>query len=416
MEEYSFMPSLDRHKAAAGMLRRRFAQNSGAGPAGADGDCPEPEILAAYCERSLDAEETARYELHFSRCARCREQIAVMTRAGEILAADEEKSQLASSSPWLWNWKWLAPVAAVLILAAVWAARRPASPKIFAISQEELDSHEITPRTSAPAGAAPAGAARAPNTPALRMAPNLSLDKAQKTVSRQSAIPTEPANNEVADNLSTNSVEDEESKPLSKSANKPRRDIEERAVATQSGPPSPAALPPPEPPASLARVAGAPMSSAADAMAQVETDASSQDLKAKQLAAPAKTSRYDAEDKRATGILIRTPDSQYLWRIRAAGFVERSNDGGATWHGELPNPNAHLLAGSAPSAQTCWVVGNGGVIFLTQDGSIWTTISPPVTADFVAVAAKDASSATVTAADGRKFATSDAGKHWTPVQ
>ena len=405
------MASRDRDKAAAGMLRRSLAQSSSAGSTGADGDCPEPEILAAYCEHSLDAQETAGYELHFSQCAQCREQIAVMTRAGEILAADKEQPRRASSSPWFWNWKWLAPVAAVLIFAAVWAARRPALPKMFAISQEELDSHEITPQTSAPAGAAPA-----PNAPVSLMAPTLSLDKAQKTVSRQPAIPAEPVNNDVADHLSTNRVKDEESKPLSKSANEPRRDIEERAGATQSAPPSPAAAPPPVPAVPLARVAGAPMSSAAGSMAHVETDGSSQDLQAKQLAAPAKTSRYDAEDKRATGILIRTPDSQYLWRIRAAGFVERSTDGGATWHGELPNPNAHLVAGSAPSAQICWVVGNGGVIFVTQDGSTWTTISPPVTVGFVAVAAKDASLATVTAADGRKFATSDAGKHWTPVQ
>ncbi len=49
---------------------------------------------------------------------------------------------------------------------------------------------------------------------------------------------------------------------------------------------------------------------------------------------------------------------------------------------------------------------------MTKDATNWTKIAAPVSADFSAVAAKDASSATVTAADGRKFQTTDSGKHW----
>jgi photosystem II stability/assembly factor-like uncharacterized protein len=57
-------------------------------------------------------------------------------------------------------------------------------------------------------------------------------------------------------------------------------------------------------------------------------------------------------------------------------------------------------------------VGRNGLILLTKDGMKWKTIPPPAAADFIAVAARDASSATVTAADGRKFSTGDSGKHW----
>jgi photosystem II stability/assembly factor-like uncharacterized protein len=55
------------------------------------------------------------------------------------------------------------------------------------------------------------------------------------------------------------------------------------------------------------------------------------------------------------------------------------------------------------------------MILVTTDGRKWKTIAPPADADFVDVSATDASSATVTTTDDRKFTTSDSGKHWTPA-
>ena len=104
------MSSRERDDAMAGLLKRNFAGDAGAGD-----DCPGPDILAAYFERSLDADETAHVELHLSECARCREQLAALGRAGEAAAAPVVRS--AAPQPrasWLWDWRWLAPVAAVL--------------------------------------------------------------------------------------------------------------------------------------------------------------------------------------------------------------------------------------------------------------------------------------------------------------
>ena len=108
---------------AAEMLRRSLAHDSGAGAGDA---CPDPEILAAYFEQSLDPEEAARYELHFSQCARCREQLAAMDRAGELAGAGAAAAESSPHWAWLWDWRMLAPVAAALLIAAVWIARRPA--------------------------------------------------------------------------------------------------------------------------------------------------------------------------------------------------------------------------------------------------------------------------------------------------
>ena len=70
------MPSQDNENAMDGLLRRSLARDSAA-----RGDCPDAELLAAYFDQALGADEAAGYELHFSTCTRCREQLAAMVRA-----------------------------------------------------------------------------------------------------------------------------------------------------------------------------------------------------------------------------------------------------------------------------------------------------------------------------------------------
>jgi Photosynthesis system II assembly factor YCF48 len=102
------MAAREEDKAMAGLLRRSLAQHASAG------NCPEPEILAAYFDHALDAEETARYDLHFSRCSVCREQLAAMARAGGVGdAAAGEKT--AGAWAWLRGSGWLMPAAAMLV-------------------------------------------------------------------------------------------------------------------------------------------------------------------------------------------------------------------------------------------------------------------------------------------------------------
>ncbi len=70
------MPSQDNENAMDGLLRRSLARDYTAA-----GDCPDAELLAAYFDQSLGTDEAAGYELHFSTCPRCREQLAAMARA-----------------------------------------------------------------------------------------------------------------------------------------------------------------------------------------------------------------------------------------------------------------------------------------------------------------------------------------------
>jgi Photosynthesis system II assembly factor YCF48 len=117
-------------------------------------------------------------------------------------------------------------------------------------------------------------------------------------------------------------------------------------------------------------------------------------------------------EERSTEKVIDTPIPTVKWRISAAGFVERSVDGGATWKGQEVDATGALLAGSAPDEKTCWVVGREGLVLVTKDAANWKKIPPPAPADLVAVSAEDASSATVTTADGRRFSTHNRGRKW----
>jgi hypothetical protein len=401
MEGHSVTSPHDRDKTNAEMLRRSLSQNPDGESTVTGEDCPEPEILAAYFECSLNAEETARYELHFSQCAMCREQIAVIARADKLLAVADEELRRPAPSAWIWNWRWIAPAAAVLIVGLVWMARRQEEQRLVANSQRtELRTSDGSPQAYAPEPSTPLPNVPAQSAAVPRAGPNVAVDKTQVATSQQSAAASQGANSALDENLTSNN--DEKLKQLAKSAPESARDSEGQALAAQSAPDSPAPSP-------------APLGHAAGGTVQAEPDTTSPRLQAKQLATPARETDDTVEKKRSAGLLIPTPDSQLLWRIRGAGFVERSTDGGATWHGELPNPNAHLVAGSAPSAQICWLVGNSGMILLTEDGAAWIKLPPPVVADFIDVAAKDALSATITAADGRKFTTTDGAKHWTPL-
>ena len=54
------------------------------------------------------------------------------------------------------------------------------------------------------------------------------------------------------------------------------------------------------------------------------------------------------------------------------------------------------------------------MVLLSTDGESWRRLSSPdMTADLVAVTARDAVAATVTTADGRRYTTIDGGGTWT---
>ena len=407
-------------KTRAEMLRQSLAHLSAAA-----GACPDPEMLAAYFERSLKAEETARCELHLSGCARCREELALMERAGRDTATGRESARAAGRRAWIWDWRWLAPVAAVLIIATVWIVQRQSnsnresqSQTLVAMSRpSEPPTKESPVPSRTPALGAPSAA-----VPKSEVGQNRPLNKTRNAISREMNQPS--TNEKMRQVAPLDARRDADSNLRAKTAGAPQSDSEESAArkkteskaladALQTAPASPAANAPP----ALAGNAGGAV--------QAETDESAQALKSKQqMASSAKPNLYAQKDARAapafsvTGAaarVVRTPDPKLLWQISEQGVL-KSEDGGATWHqANLPVANAHVVSIAAPSAQVCWLVGRDSLILLTTDGTRWQTVAPPARADFVQVIAQNAFSATVATADGLRFQTGDGGKQWHPV-
>ena len=118
--------------------------------------------------------------------------------------------------------------------------------------------------------------------------------------------------------------------------------------------------------------------------------------------------------------VLKAASGSALWRIGMRGSIERSTDAGKTWASQASPSREDWLAGAAVSDAVCWLVGRRGAIARTLDGEHWESIAPPSQAaglnaampDWVGVAAADTQTATITAGDGRKFATADGGKTW----
>jgi hypothetical protein len=402
------MASRDQDKPAANLLRRSLASSPGAEEA-----CPDPEILAAYSERSLDADETARFELHFSHCARCREQLAAMVRSGELVGAAEEERPQTQRRPWIWDWRWLAPATAVLVFVAILIAlrtvRHPGEESLVAMNHapapplsatsDSGPAHTLPPLNSAKSDVAPSVPSREqPEKPGGRAAtsPPINGRNYKEMLNLKTPAPLPGAN------------------PSAAGSAPDARETPQAATAVTVSPPAaqPAAAPahtvPPDvpTPGPAAGIDGAAQTTENKKMAVMVRNRS---------LAQTESMMVETGDQTSTRTLVPTPDPQVLWRFSGGRFVERSSDAGATWRVQWTNADAHLIAGAAPTADTCWLVGREAMILLTTDGRKWKAINPPADADFVGVAATDAFSATVTTSDNRRFTTSDGGKHWNPA-
>jgi hypothetical protein len=457
------MASREENEAVAGLLRRSLSRD-----AAADG-CPEPEFLAAYFEQSLDAAETARYDQHFSGCSRCREQLAAMVRA------DEPKPQLRTA--WLLDWR-LLTAAAVVLLVTVWLVRKPgkanlasqpASAPLIAMEKQEPKSaspaSSAAERVTAMPQAAPETAkkvepARTLTAPQLLPRDEARTDdqKAAQRVADSNALDIQATPNRVRGASPSNQRAVAQTRSFNQQQSLKNQAVlggalPRGAVAGHAGgvaqqqqiPPAsqmvmvepglaptqsasavpesapvngrnvPSASQPATPaPAGSGQGVGSAAETVTVTSGEISNDKKDSHPLASAYSAGGQGAMLQILAERSVATVIDTPIPAIKWRITSAGFVERSEDGGATWKGQEPDSEAHLVAGSAPTDKVCWLVGSEGIILVTKDATNWKKIPPPVAADLTAVSAKSASTATITTADGRRFSTHNEGKKWKP--
>src|SRR5690242_14459244 len=107
-------------------------------------ECPDAEIIAAYHEKSLAADENAKWEGHFATCARCRKVLQVLAASVEAPLDEKEVARLGrlvavAGSPVVrdtkavdrapvirldWRRRWLAPALGIAAVLAIWFATR----------------------------------------------------------------------------------------------------------------------------------------------------------------------------------------------------------------------------------------------------------------------------------------------------
>jgi photosystem II stability/assembly factor-like uncharacterized protein len=121
---------------------------------------------------------------------------------------------------------------------------------------------------------------------------------------------------------------------------------------------------------------------------------------------------FAANVAKAAVLEIVSPDRSSRWRPGAAGIVQYSSDGGATWQTLSTGVTADLTAGASPASSVCWLVGRGGTVLLSTDGRLFERVAFPEAVDLTAVSATDARTATLTSADRRRFSTADGGVSW----
>ena len=85
---------------------------------------------------------------------------------------------------------------------------------------------------------------------------------------------------------------------------------------------------------------------------------------------------------------------------------------GPTWPALPSDLAGRITAGTAPSADVCWLIGRGGTVLRSTDHETWQRIMVPQSGDLSSITATDARTATVTTTDGRMFSTADGGVTW----
>jgi len=340
----------DRDRIVERMLRQSLKPGAGAVP---PGPCLEAETLAAWADGGLSVDALARAGEHVADCPRCQALLVAIIQSSPAPAV---------TAPW-WRRGWMLGVAVPITAAAaalvLWIALprnepRPSIESAPAVARADAPSPPpaLERREQAPAVAESKPGPVVAQRGKAQSRPDVSRDDAKKE--RAAAAPE-------LDRMSSASA----------------------GRAMDAAPAPPATVPPP----------ASPSGATANAIRPSRESVASFLVKAAPLE-------------------IVSPDRSTRWHPGAAGVVEYSGDGGATWQTLSTGVSADLIGGASPSAPVCWLVGRGGTVLLSTDGRRFAHVVFPETVDLVAVSALDARTATVTTADGRRFSTADGGLTW----
>lgn len=425
-----------------------------------EAECPDAQVIAAYAEQALGPAESAEWEGHFAACARCRKVLRVLAASADAPLAEKEVAQLGKlvsairasveitrgsagrARPGFMDWRarWLAPAIGVAAVLAVWFVMRPPWRATDRGASETLVAQ--APKEEVPSSPAPAEldqlSKSAPQQQDRKTAPAPSPDRLSSNAAPLNSPAGAPAKGRADAAASTDKISP--SADEARSSLQKEKKLSALPDARELQPPafSPAAPAPPKAQAAM-EAQSAPQSEARDTTSTTGAAAAQAGTKANAIGSAVSRDKEvttlqggvqpSARNERAIAAfrqiqnyssMLKSPSGSTLWRAGNGGVIERSTDAGKTWISQTSPSQDDWLAGAAVSDTVCWVAGRNGTIARTMDGARWERISPPAQAagtdaklpDWIGITAHDALSATITANDGRKFATADGGKTW----
>jgi hypothetical protein len=415
-------------QAMASALRRTLRESRDA----SGRDCPDATILAAYFDRELPAAELARWEAHFSTCALCQDQLAVLARTEPVTGP-------LRAPGYFWGWRWLAPLATAAAAVALWVAVQPPTTTMVAPTDAGVATHPQSARSQPPAPesgpaekAAEADRVAAARTPAavrdrpasvgpakpkasteapLKRALAAERQKDRLEANRLGALAT-PAEKTRTDEITVAEGRIDPSVRRESALARPGEQAEKKSLEMEKSTDRAAVVVQADERAKSRELAGkrdAPDQPAA-ASAPLEAESNVAALRAQK----AEAARFSA--LRAAPPTAAAPGGEVIWRFGPRGLIEKSSDGGKMWTRQPSPTNTRLAAGSAPSKEVCWAVGAEGVVLRTTDGERWEKVASPTEAGLHSVAARNAMEARVTAVDGKTYVTADGGRTWREKQ
>jgi hypothetical protein len=356
--------------------------------------CPDAAVLAAFVEGGLTATEQSALDAHIAACGRCQEALAILSH--DLPEAEEEYVAAPESGWFTWvtrpRLRWLVPISAAATVAAVFFATRPLIAPEGEVPGTEVARMAQGPVPPAELPGAGAGASREQSAAVPQKGQPAGLPERRETGRALADVPPPTLAGQAAPDKKAPAEAAAAEVPERLGAAEPRPRVVAEPVATQAAA-APASVYAP------AKGAAATKMPAADAMRAMPTTPLTREELRRLEPGPTVTAE---------------PDGRVRWRLGPGGRIWRSTDAGSTWHWQPTDVSANLVAGSAPSATTCWAVGTGGVVLLTVDGQRWTLLPFPLRVDLAAVHATNARIATITTRDGRRFETTDAGLTWSP--
>ena len=361
-------------------------------------DCRDEATIAAYCDRSLPPAQVALCEEHFSDCARCQGILAAMARAG--FALDSGAARRPTSRRWELYAALAAAIAGISIVVGV-----------LRNGGNQLASRDLlsSSRLYAPAQVAQQQNVPQPQTEMRSTNPQIALNDVSKEEKAAAAQPPPSAGFNPTESpggrerergiyarLQLKSMPG--SSPRTRPALPPGAETEIPANSAVK-----AARPPQE-------IAGGEFTSAPAAGAPAAPRLAGRRAMV-QAPAASVIGGLGLSSSTSSMISVRTADNVERWRFGPDGSIQYREPGGA-WRQQVSGVTSNLRAAAAPSPTTCWIVGSGGTILRTTDAQHWQKVPAPTSADLISVFAAGADDATVTAATGARFATTDGGITW----